>query len=383
MHARPGNNPADSHGRARELLLRYGWNSMAYQILNPGIRHWFAPAGDGVVGYVDTQGYHVVLGEPICPPERLRATAAAFAADAHQQGRRVCFLGAQDRVLIYLDVQPLFSCVRLGAQPAWHPAHWSPRLCRKASYRGQLARARNKRVRVTRWSRSHATNHPALLACLHDWLRTRRLPPLHFTVETETLGRLHDRRIYVAEQQSTVAERQSAQPDHEPQVVGFLVASPVPRRHGWLIEQIIRSTNAPNGTTELLLDTAMNDLAAAGATYATLGPSPLSQHASLPHTTQLALVGLLLAWAQAHGRRFYNFVGLDSFKAKFLPEWWEPVYGLAYQHTFSLHTLYAIAGAFSGTPPPRFIGQVFLRAAAQEQSWLLERLRDNHSVLTR
>lgn len=37
----------------RDLVLRYGWNTLAYQILNPGIAHWFQPGGEGVVGYVD------------------------------------------------------------------------------------------------------------------------------------------------------------------------------------------------------------------------------------------------------------------------------------------------------------------------------------------
>ena len=39
--------------RARELILAYGWNATAYQILNPGIEHWLPPDGrDCVVGFV-------------------------------------------------------------------------------------------------------------------------------------------------------------------------------------------------------------------------------------------------------------------------------------------------------------------------------------------
>jgi hypothetical protein len=32
-----------SYLSARELVMTYGWNTTAYQILNPGLRHWFAP----------------------------------------------------------------------------------------------------------------------------------------------------------------------------------------------------------------------------------------------------------------------------------------------------------------------------------------------------
>ena len=67
--------------RARGLVLRWGWNAMAYQILNPGMRLWFSGGGEGVVGYVCANNYRVVAGSPVCPPERLSEITAEFAAD--------------------------------------------------------------------------------------------------------------------------------------------------------------------------------------------------------------------------------------------------------------------------------------------------------------
>src|ERR1700712_1359005 len=88
--------------RARELVLRHGWNAMAYQILNPGMRLWFSPGGDGVVGYVRAAGLfsgsRVVPGAPVCPPERLAGIAAEFAADTRRAGQRLCYFGAQERM---------------------------------------------------------------------------------------------------------------------------------------------------------------------------------------------------------------------------------------------------------------------------------------------
>ena len=63
--------PSPEVRRARELVLRFGWNAMAYQILNPGMRLWFAADGQGVAGYVRAGGYRVVAGAPVCAPERL------------------------------------------------------------------------------------------------------------------------------------------------------------------------------------------------------------------------------------------------------------------------------------------------------------------------
>jgi phosphatidylglycerol lysyltransferase len=324
---------------------------MAYQILNPGITLWFTPDYDAVVGYVQAQDYRIVAGAPVCAPQRLTAVAAAFEAATEQRGQRVCYFGAQDRMIMMLDTGKPLAALLLGAQPVWQPAHWAERIRRKSSLRAQLARARNKQVTVTRWCSDYATNHPALQHCLTRWLHGRRLPPMHFLVEPDTLGQLADRRVLVAEQQQ--------------RIIGFLIASPVRCRNGWLIEQIIRDTGAPNGTTELLLDTAMRNLAADGAAYATLGLAPLSRRAGLTQTPQPLTTRALLATVRAWGQHLYNFEGLDAYKAKFLPEWWEPVYAISRERHVSLRTMYAIAGAFSGTSPLLFLGRGLLRTLQQ------------------
>jgi len=133
------------------------------------------------------------------------------------------------------------------------------------SLRAQLNRARNKNVTVTEWPAEKAHNDPRLIECLHNWLAMKGLPPLHFMVEPDTLGRLFDRRVFVAERDGAV--------------VGFVVLSPVATRNGWLFEQFPHAPGAPNGTVELMIDTAMRVLAEDGYDYATLGLSPLSVRA--------------------------------------------------------------------------------------------------------
>ena len=119
----------------------------------------------------------------------------------------------------------------------------------------------------------------------------------------------------------------------------------------------------------------MRTLAADGATYVTLGLSPLSAHGRTPAHDQGLLIRSLLAWVRIHGQRFYNFQGLDAFKAKLQPHSWEPVYVLSRERTTSLRTLYAVAGAFAGAAPPAFLAQALARAAAQELRWARRRIQ--------
>ena len=158
-------------------------------------------------------------------------------------------------------------------------------------------------------------------------------------------------------------------------MVAFTVLSPVPARNGWLVEQIVRGRAAPNGTSELLLDSAVKAVAASGAAYLTLGLSPLSQRADAPVGKQPLWLRFALRWVRLHGARFYNFRGLDSFKGKFNPERWEPIYAISEGRTFPPRALYAIAGAFSGGNPLRLVTVALLRAVRDELRRLVTGVR--------
>lgn len=342
-------------------MLEFGWNATAYQILNPGIELWFPDARDGVVGYVRNGRTLVVAGAPVCAVERLESLAAEFVRAAHSRHLRVCYFGAGDRLEARYAREAKWSRVLLGAQPAWDPHHWPEAVARRSSLRAQFNRAHNKGVRISEWPSSVAEDHPALRRCLSEWLATRNLPPLHFLVEPETLSQLQDRRVFVAER-------------GEREVVAFTVLSPVPARNGWLVEQIIRGFNAPNGAAELLIDAAMRAVGDYGSTYATLGLSPLSERARLEPLQQPIWLRLVLEWVRLHGARFYNFGGLEAFKAKFNPDVWEPIYAIGEGASFSPRDLYAIAGAFSGGAPLKLVLVALLRAGREEITRLFTKM---------
>lgn len=351
--------------RAREIVLNQGWNSTAYQIINPGIRRWFSQAEDAVVGFVACNNRRIVAGAPVCSPERLPEVAAEFEQNALQNGEIVCYFCAEARLeTVFADAAD-HTKVLLGAQPVWKPKNWAKIADGHKSLRAQLNRARNKGVAVSEWSIEKAHDNPLLINCLREWLEMKGLPPLHFLVEPNTLRRLYDRRVFVAER--------------ETEVVGFVVLSPVPKRNGWLFEQFPHRPGAPNGTVELMIDRAMRVLAADGYTYATLGLSPLSKRASIESLDNPLWLRLLLAWMRKHARRFYNFDGLDAFKAKLQPEKWEPVFAISNERRLSFRTLYAIASAFSENAPVKLFFGGLWRAFLTEIKWLRQSIDKNLS----
>ena len=155
------------------------------------------------------------------------------------------------------------------------------------------------------------------------------------------------------------------------EVIGFVNLSPIPTRDGWLVEQFVRGTHAVNGTIELLLYHAAESVAINGSRYLTLGLSPLTSRAGeQPHGIP-RVIRFLLYWAREHGKRFYNFAGLESFKSKFEPDHWEPIYAIANTPQFTLRSLIAIAYAFTNGRPYRTVVLGIVKAVGEE----LRRLR--------
>ena len=343
--------------RARALIMQYGWNAMAYQVVNDGILHWFAARGDAMVGYVRTHAVCIVVGAPICDGDRLADVLAEWEVFVATLECRACYFGAAGRVFDVLHQRPGYTTVVLGAQPVWIPAQWAEIPARIASLRSQLHRAGRKGVVVTEWAPERASADPRLQECLGQWLRTRGLPTMHFLVEPNTLHDLTGRRIFVAVRGA--------------HVVGFINASPIPARRGWLVEQFVRGARAPNGTIEALFDHMMRAVAADGAEYVTMGLVPLREGTEQPVDLNPAWLSTLLAFVRVHGRRFYNFRGLESFKSKFRPHAWENIYAISAEDRFSLRTLYAIAAAFTVQSPVLAVGHGALRAVRIEAARLL------------
>ena len=82
----------------------------------------------------------------------------------------------------------------------------------------------------------------------------------------------------------------------------------------------------------------------------------------------------LVAWTRAHARRFYNFGGLDAFKAKFRPSGWEPAWLVTDAPVLKPHDLWSIAAAYSGGSPAGTLARALARALAAERRRLARRL---------
>lgn len=338
--------------RVRQHILAHGWNSTCFQIVNPGIERWWSRDQEVLVGYVVSGRMAVVAGAPVCALERLASGIVEWEDFAASQGWTVCYFGAEERLCAVLEEAGGYAQVVLGCQPEWHPSEFLRSLRTTPTLRAQLNRARNKGVRVMEVGVGNGPVRSEVESVLEDWLAHRGLPTLRFLVEPHILEDLEGRRLFVAHRES--------------EVVGFVTLSRVPARKGWLTEQFVRATHAPNGTVEFLLATAAEAVEQEGAEYLTLGIVPLIRQGAIGPSSEPAWLRFSRRWARAHYTRFYNFRGLLEFKAKFRPEGWAPVIVAVRGSTFKLAHLRAIVRAFTGVAPELALVGGILRSAGSE-----------------
>ncbi len=346
-------------GPILRAIRAYGRVASVYQTLTPPFSYW---TGAGcavayVVAKASPLGPTVWLsaGEPIGPLDAVAPAARAFEAAARASGAHALWFGVESKERL----GGVGTALVIGAQPVWRAGDWDDRLARKASLRAQVNRARNKGVAVREVTPDEATASPALRQILADWVASRGMPPLAFLANPYVLDDLTDRRVFIA--------------SREGRSIAYLVLAPIPARGAWHVEWIIQPPGAPNGTPSLLIDAVCR--AVDPTSEVTLGLVPLTAKAPLSTQEPPLPVRTLLAWTRAHARRFYNFEGLERFKAKFLPETWETVYLVTTRRYVSPFTFYAIADAFAGRRSPiRLVGRALADAVASETRTALRAL---------
>lgn len=130
-------------------------------------------------------------------------------------------------------------------------------------------------------------------------------------------------------------------------LLAFLICSPIFARNGWYLEDLVRDKCAPNGTSELLMTTALEQLSSEGFDIATLAIAPL---AGLPDDDKNhPWLNHLLRLSYTHLSFIYHFQTLEFFKSKFKPTCWEQNYLYFYPAGVNVTIVKHLLEAFLGT----------------------------------
>jgi phosphatidylglycerol lysyltransferase len=321
----------DPTGELLRLQTLYGYNPHSLVSIAPGAQRWSTPDIDGAIIYGEFGRVWLAAGDPLAAHEEMAALAQQFATFAKLKGKVVAFVPTTAEFANQVAPHQ-FKAVKVGAAPYFDLKVWNPRGDCAKKLRAGVNQARRAGVEIQYFDDADGRLRKETAELCLRWLGTRRA--------ATTFGWLIALDPFLhSEYKKYFAARLDGK------LVGFVAASPIPKRKGWYLEDVISAPDAPQGTATLLVVQALNELKAQGASLATLGTSPLASDGANDLPTNRVIGGALELAARRLGG-FYNFEGLRRFKSKFVPTWWESEYALA-QHGVAI--------------PPR-VGHAIVRA---------------------
>jgi len=305
--------PQDEKCDLARLQSLYGYNEHTYVLDSEDTQVWSPNGRRGAVCYVERGNVWLVTGEPLAKNDDLREITQEFISYARENRKLVVFLPTSERFARAV-ARKGFRIHKIATSPYFDLQNWNPKGNAAKGLRLGINRARRGGVSVEPVTDITTDFRREVTELCDKWLNER------------TAGISFGWLFKLAPFQNAVVKRYFAARNTHGRLVGLLAASPIPAREGWYLEDVLRNSEAPDGTADLLVFEALRSLAAEGAKIATLGTVPLSDIRADEITSKGYLLGHVLDLTRKNLKSIYNIEGLRCFKSKFVPSWWESEY---------------------------------------------------------
>jgi phosphatidylglycerol lysyltransferase len=311
-----------------DLIKKYGTNSFSTLLLYDDITTFPLTSTDGFVGYRNSRKMLVVVGEPVCAPEKYRAAAEEFIEFCKRNGKQFIFICCSEtfrNAVKDLD----FSSIRIGEDFIFEVQSYAPKGDKTKMVR--LARNHAQRAGAVVKEYNHVRGiNPALEKTFNEitvrWLRKNNRFKAHI-MGLNLFDHRELKRYFYAEVNDTP--------------VAFITCLPIYGRNGILLEDAIRDPAAPYGVTELITLAIIEAFKKDGGNIVTSGISPKLDVSALSGPSRaVANIGMWFA------NRVFNLHKLYHFRKKFCTSMAEPSYLLKYPEGLGLLDLVRILTSF-------------------------------------
>lgn len=308
--------------QAFHRFTRSGRNSSHFVWFLAGLRFYETATG-WVFGYLEQGNVFLFAFEPLWPETFGDATpsGAEFRA-AWEEIRREL----RPKISLFVSVyQPFmevlrgeaFQILQVGKEPYVALEDCVPTGKSGKGVRAARNQALRSGVNVAEWTQEQILAHPTIERDMKSVMRlwkSRNAVDLGGFVNTvDPFAHMECRRYFLAFTEKSGLE-------------AFLVATPIPGKQSYFLEDLVIRPGATRGTGELLTLEAMIALAESRAQMASLGVVSLTSVSDDSAYNLHGFARWALVTVPKYLTKFYNVGGLEMFRKRFKPRRWENIY---------------------------------------------------------
>jgi len=324
-------NQAENNLRESRVKIVRRWGGLASDaVLDPNSEIFEIPNLDGILGYRIEHGCAVVYGNPVCAPAMASKLVEAFDHYTKKLGLKVLYVGATGWFAEAVIQSGQGVSIEFGYEITLNPQR-DPRShtgSHGSLVRRKVRHAEKEGVCVEEYTEADSALEVALEEVGNSWLQMRKGPQVHIS-HVHLFDDRPGKRWFYAKK--------------EDQIVGVVVLNQLEARQGWLLNHLMFTPQAPNGTPEILVVTALAKIAEEGCHFVSFGNA---SKASL----EIMGLGKFSSWAITHifklATHIFHLEGHIKFWDKFHPQY-EPSYILFRERNIGIRQILSLMKALN------------------------------------
>lgn len=246
---------------SREIIIErvHQWGSSVVEsILDPNCNIFSVPEVKGLIGYHTNRGCAVVFGDPVCALEERDDLVQAFHNFCEKQRKNVVYLVASEEFARWIQEKQSVALITFGEE-----LYLDPQCDPKArtgkngiSLRGKLRHAEKSGVTVQEYHGTAPDLEHKIQDVASQWLQHRHGPQIYIS-RVRLFDERFGKRWFYAQQGD--------------RIVGGIVLNRLQAKQGWVLDRIMTIPDAPQGTSEILVVSILEQLAQEGCRFLTFG----------------------------------------------------------------------------------------------------------------
>jgi len=301
-------------------------------VLDPAMKTFEVTGIEGFIAYRNVKGCAIVYGDPICRSQDKAELALAFHRFSQQQDFVVVYIATSQEFARWSLGKISQAILEFGQELLFDPSS-DPR--KKTGPHAQLVRRKTRQaakegVTIHEYGGNDAEVEKAMEQVGEEWLKSRTGHQIHISDVYLFNDRLGKRWIYAKKGEK---------------IIGAITLNRLIAHDGWLLNHLMITPDAPNGTSELLIVSAFEILEKEDCHLVTVGMVTTNELGEIQGFGKISTG--LARWGFRMAKKIANLDGLYTFWGKYDPQG-RPAYLIFSRNKIGLREFFGLKSALYG-----------------------------------